>query len=149
MVNNIKRDPFEIAGGLDDQKSFMALGGALASPSTPRSDQPVASAALRQVLPRRAGRDWLVADAHGPLSTLTALSVVPEHKLRLCHDRDELTIRRCDARLPHHRSPPAMQRHRFADNPTADGCGAYEVGFAFDRGGTAPIRQVCERSKRA
>jgi hypothetical protein len=107
MVNNIKRDPFEIAGGLDDQKSFMALGGALASPSTPRSDQPVASAALRQVLPRRAGRDWLVADAHGPLSTLTALSVVPEHKLRLCHDRDELTIGRCDARLPHHRSPPA------------------------------------------
>ncbi len=53
------------------------------------------------------GGDWLVADAHGPLSTLTALSVVPEHKLRLCHDRDELTIGRCDARLPHHRSPPA------------------------------------------
>jgi hypothetical protein len=111
MVNNIKRDPFEIAGGLDDQKSFMALGGALASPSTPRSDQ--SSAALRQVLPRRAGRDWLVADAHGPLSTLTALSVVPEHKLRLCHDRDELTIRRCDARLPHHRSPPVSPTIRL------------------------------------
>src|SRR5262249_7818009 len=41
------------------------------------------------------------------LSTLTALSVVSENKLRLCHDRDEFTIRRCDARLPHHRSPPA------------------------------------------
>ena len=83
-----------------------------------------------------------------PSFTLTALSVVPENKLRLCHDRDELTIRRCDTRLPHHRSPPAMQGRRFADNPTADGCGAYEVGFAFDRGGTAPIGQVCERSKR-
>src|SRR5262249_38304417 len=65
-----------------------------------------------------------------PFSTLTALSVVPENKLRLCDDRDELAIRRCDACLPHHRSPPAMQRRRFADNPTADGCGAYEVGFA-------------------
>src|SRR5262245_51935210 len=71
-----------------------------------------------------------------------------KNKLRLCHDRDELTIHRCDARLPHHRSPPAMQGRRFADNPSADGCGAYEVGFAFDRGGTAPIRQVRERSKR-
>ena len=34
MVDNIKRDPFEIAGGLDDQKSVMGIGGALASPST-------------------------------------------------------------------------------------------------------------------
>ncbi|HOX19349.1 MAG TPA: arylsulfatase [Gemmatimonadales bacterium] len=34
MIDNIKRDPFEIAGGLDDPKSFMAMGGALASPST-------------------------------------------------------------------------------------------------------------------
>jgi arylsulfatase A-like enzyme len=34
MVDNIKRDPFEIAGGLDDPKSAMFFGGALASPST-------------------------------------------------------------------------------------------------------------------
>jgi arylsulfatase A-like enzyme len=34
MVDNIKRDPFEIAGGLDDWKSTMGFGGALASPST-------------------------------------------------------------------------------------------------------------------
>jgi arylsulfatase A-like enzyme len=34
MIDNIKRDPFEIAGGLDDLKSFMSAGGALASPST-------------------------------------------------------------------------------------------------------------------
>src|SRR5262245_42640873 len=70
------------------------------------------------------------------LSRLTAPLVVPENKLRLCRDRDELAIRRCDARLPHHRPPPAMQGRRFTDNLTADGCGAYEVGFAFDRGRT-------------
>jgi len=34
MVDNIKRDPFEIAGGLDDIKTTMGFGGALASPST-------------------------------------------------------------------------------------------------------------------
>ena len=34
MVDNIMRDPFEIAGGLDDPKSAFAIGGALASPST-------------------------------------------------------------------------------------------------------------------
>ena len=34
MVDNIKRDSFEIASGLDDPKSFMSLGGALASPAT-------------------------------------------------------------------------------------------------------------------
>ena len=34
MVDNIKRDPFEIAGGLSDLKSAMSFGGALASPST-------------------------------------------------------------------------------------------------------------------
>src|SRR5262252_3991829 len=34
MVNNIMRDPFEIAGGVDDVKTTMAIGGALASPST-------------------------------------------------------------------------------------------------------------------
>jgi arylsulfatase len=34
MVDNIKRDPFEIAGGLDDPKSITGYGGALASPST-------------------------------------------------------------------------------------------------------------------
>jgi len=34
MVDNIKRDPFEIAGGLDDVKTQMQIGGALASPST-------------------------------------------------------------------------------------------------------------------
>jgi arylsulfatase A-like enzyme len=34
MVDNIRRDPFEIAGGLDDIKSAMAVGGAIASPST-------------------------------------------------------------------------------------------------------------------
>jgi arylsulfatase len=34
MVDNIMRDPFEIAGGLDDLKSMMSSGGALASPST-------------------------------------------------------------------------------------------------------------------
>jgi arylsulfatase len=34
MVDNIKRDPFEIAGGLDDLKSAMSFGGAIASPST-------------------------------------------------------------------------------------------------------------------
>jgi hypothetical protein len=64
--------------------------------------------------------DGLVAVFFGILDYLTAPSVVPENKLRLCHDRDELTIRRCDARLPDHRSPPAMQGHRFADNPTAE-----------------------------
>jgi hypothetical protein len=47
-----------------------------------------------------------------PFLTLTALSVVPENKLRLRDDRDELAIRRCDACLPHHRSPAAMQRRR-------------------------------------
>src|SRR4029434_8963206 len=87
----------------------LAFSTSAPSPPTPSLARTVGScvapngAALRQVLPRRAGRDWLVADAHGPLSTLTALSVVPEHKLRLCHDRDELTIGRCDARLAHHR----------------------------------------------
>ena len=34
MVNNIMRDPFEIAGGLDDIKTALQVGGALASPST-------------------------------------------------------------------------------------------------------------------
>jgi arylsulfatase A-like enzyme len=34
MVDNIKRDPFEIAGGLDDIKSMMAFAGALAAPAT-------------------------------------------------------------------------------------------------------------------
>jgi len=34
MVDNIRRDPFEIAGGLDDPKSALGIGGALASPST-------------------------------------------------------------------------------------------------------------------
>jgi arylsulfatase A-like enzyme len=34
MVDNIRRDPFEIAGGLDDIKTTMAVGGAIASPST-------------------------------------------------------------------------------------------------------------------
>ena len=34
MVDNIKRDPFEIAGGLDDPKSISGYAGALASPST-------------------------------------------------------------------------------------------------------------------
>jgi arylsulfatase len=34
MVDNIKRDPFEIGGGLDDLKSATSIGGALASPST-------------------------------------------------------------------------------------------------------------------
>jgi arylsulfatase len=34
MVDNIKRDPFEIAGGLDDPKSTMSFGGALAGPVT-------------------------------------------------------------------------------------------------------------------
>jgi hypothetical protein len=34
MIDNIMRDPFEIAGGLDDPKSAIAIGGALASPST-------------------------------------------------------------------------------------------------------------------
>ncbi len=34
MVDNIRRDPFEIAGGLDDIKTTMAIGGAIASPST-------------------------------------------------------------------------------------------------------------------
>jgi arylsulfatase A-like enzyme len=34
MVDNIKRDPFEIAGGLDDLKSAMSFGGALAAPMT-------------------------------------------------------------------------------------------------------------------
>jgi hypothetical protein len=49
---------------------------------------------------------------YAPFLTLTALSVVPENKLRLRDDRDELAIRRCDACLPHHRSPAAMQRRR-------------------------------------
>jgi arylsulfatase len=34
MVQNIKRDPFEQNVGLSDQKSLMAMGGALAAPST-------------------------------------------------------------------------------------------------------------------
>jgi arylsulfatase len=34
MMDNIKRDPFEIAGGLDDPKSIMQYGGALAAPVT-------------------------------------------------------------------------------------------------------------------
>jgi arylsulfatase A-like enzyme len=34
MVDNIRRDPFEIAGGLDDLKSATSFGGAIASPST-------------------------------------------------------------------------------------------------------------------
>jgi arylsulfatase len=34
MVDNIRRDPFEIAGGLDDPKSAIGIGGAIASPST-------------------------------------------------------------------------------------------------------------------
>ena len=34
MVDNIKRDPFEIAGGLDDPKSIAGYAGALASPAT-------------------------------------------------------------------------------------------------------------------
>ncbi|HEY6386973.1 MAG TPA: sulfatase-like hydrolase/transferase [Candidatus Acidoferrum sp.] len=34
MVGNIRRDPFEIAGGLEDIKTTMAVGGAIASPST-------------------------------------------------------------------------------------------------------------------
>ena len=34
MVNNIKRDPFEIAGGLDDIKTALQVGGALAAPMT-------------------------------------------------------------------------------------------------------------------
>ena len=34
MVNNIKRDPFEIAGGNDDIKITMQIGGALAAPVT-------------------------------------------------------------------------------------------------------------------
>ena len=34
MVDNIRRDPFEIAGGLDDPKSALGVAGALASPST-------------------------------------------------------------------------------------------------------------------
>jgi arylsulfatase A-like enzyme len=34
MVQNIKRDPFEQNVGLTDQKSLMAMGGSLASPST-------------------------------------------------------------------------------------------------------------------
>src|SRR5260370_26136007 len=34
MVDNIRRAPFEIAGGLDDIKTTMAIGGAIASPST-------------------------------------------------------------------------------------------------------------------
>ncbi len=34
MVDNIKRDPFEIAGGLDDIKSIGAFAGALAAPMT-------------------------------------------------------------------------------------------------------------------
>jgi hypothetical protein len=31
---NIRRDPFKIAGGLDDIKTTMAVDGAIASPST-------------------------------------------------------------------------------------------------------------------
>ena len=34
MIDNIMRDPFEITGGLDDPKSFMGLGGAIAAPVT-------------------------------------------------------------------------------------------------------------------
>jgi len=34
MVDNIKRDPFEIAGGLDDPKSIAGYAGALAAPAT-------------------------------------------------------------------------------------------------------------------
>jgi len=33
-MDNIKRDPFEIGGGLDDPKSIMQYGGALAAPMT-------------------------------------------------------------------------------------------------------------------
>ena len=34
LVDNIKRDPFEIAGGLDDIKTMTGMGGALAAPVT-------------------------------------------------------------------------------------------------------------------
>jgi arylsulfatase A-like enzyme len=34
LVDNIKRDPFEIAGGLDDIKTMTGMGGALAGPVT-------------------------------------------------------------------------------------------------------------------
>src|SRR5262249_58122021 len=34
MLTNIKRDPFEIAGGLDDIKTGMMMGGAIAAPVT-------------------------------------------------------------------------------------------------------------------
>jgi arylsulfatase len=34
MVDNIMRDPFEIAGGTDDPKSAISIGGALAGPAT-------------------------------------------------------------------------------------------------------------------
>jgi arylsulfatase A-like enzyme len=34
MMDNIMRDPFEITGGLDDPKSIMGLGGAIAAPVT-------------------------------------------------------------------------------------------------------------------
>jgi arylsulfatase len=34
MIDNIMRDPFEIAGGLDDPKSAISIGGAIAAPMT-------------------------------------------------------------------------------------------------------------------
>jgi arylsulfatase len=34
LIDNIKRDPFEIAGGLDDIKTMTGMGGALAAPVT-------------------------------------------------------------------------------------------------------------------
>ena len=34
MVQNIKRDPFEQAAGIEGQKTAMGFGGALAAPST-------------------------------------------------------------------------------------------------------------------
>jgi hypothetical protein len=34
MVDNIKRDPFEVAGGLDDVKSALSIGGAIGAPAT-------------------------------------------------------------------------------------------------------------------
>ncbi len=34
MVSNLARDPFEVAGGLDDIKTALQLGGSLGSPST-------------------------------------------------------------------------------------------------------------------
>src|SRR5262249_57639008 len=39
QVNNIARDPFEIAGGNDHIKTTMQIGGALASPGTAYLDE--------------------------------------------------------------------------------------------------------------